>query len=89
MQAYYLITGPDLAIDGVVIGIVLQGAGGEAEHAHDVVMRRGRVVVDQHAGGAVDGAIEHGHLLQGGKQLLGGRVVLPGQRGGHAGQPGT
>ena len=40
-------------------------------------MRRVQIVVDEQAGHAVNGGVEHGHLLESREQLVAGRTVLP------------
>jgi hypothetical protein len=69
MQPDDLVTGAHLGVDYVALAVVLDGAGGEAEHAHEVFVRCGEVVVNEKDKSAAYRGIGHGHLLDGGQEI--------------------
>jgi hypothetical protein len=88
VEPQHAVAGLDLDVDGVPGVVAGDGAGAEPEHPHEEVVGGLQVGVDQDADPALDGALEHGHLLHDPQEVVVGG--WPGvQDGLHADQVGA
>ncbi|MGH3627878.1 MAG: hypothetical protein ACRDRL_10625 [Sciscionella sp.] len=72
-----------LAVDAFAVAVVSEASFAEAEHAYQVGVDCGDIVVDEDGNPPVHRVVEHGYVLQ---ELTGGWRSVASEGIGHAGQ---